>query len=98
MTDLFEDGEGYLWIATQDGGLTRYRDGTFQRFGSGGGLPATIYGVGEDTEKIWAGGEDGHFRGEERRTSCVHGRDSGWCSRYCLWNRRWAEGARMQWG
>ena len=42
---LFEDSEGSLWIGTEDGGLTRYRDGSFTTYTTQQGLPSN---------RIWA--------------------------------------------
>jgi len=39
FTCLFEDAEGTLWSGTEDGGLTRYRDGQFRTFTTADGLP-----------------------------------------------------------
>jgi len=36
---LFEDAEGSLWIGTEDGGLTRYRNGSFTTYTTQHGLP-----------------------------------------------------------
>ncbi len=38
FTKLFEDRDKNLWICTEDGGLTRYRDGTFTSFTTQDGL------------------------------------------------------------
>ena len=37
---LYEDKEETLWVGTGDGGLTRYRDGTFTSYTAADGLPA----------------------------------------------------------
>ncbi|HKP38710.1 MAG TPA: two-component regulator propeller domain-containing protein, partial [Pyrinomonadaceae bacterium] len=39
FTCLFEDAEGTLWSGTEDGGLTRYRNGQFKTFTTADGLP-----------------------------------------------------------
>lgn len=39
FTKLFEDRDKNLWICTEDGGLTRYRDGVFTSFTTEDGLP-----------------------------------------------------------
>jgi signal transduction histidine kinase/streptogramin lyase len=38
--DLFEDGEGNLWITTEGQGVTRYKDGAFRTYTTGDGLPS----------------------------------------------------------
>ena len=50
---LFEDDAGSLWIGTEDGGLTRYRNGTFTTYTTQHGLPHNrIWG-------IWKGEQGG---------------------------------------
>ena len=39
FTKLFEDRDKDLWICTEDGGVTRYRDGSFTTFTTEHGLP-----------------------------------------------------------
>src|SRR6185436_934773 len=39
FTTLFEDASGTLLIGTEDGGLTRYRDGAFVTYTTSDGLP-----------------------------------------------------------
>lgn len=36
---LFEDGEGQLWITTENAGVTRFRDGVFNTYTTEDGLP-----------------------------------------------------------
>jgi len=63
ITDLYADPEGYLWIATQGGGLNRFHDEGFVRFSAAGGIPATIYGVNEDRhDGLWMAAPNGIFR------------------------------------
>jgi signal transduction histidine kinase/ligand-binding sensor domain-containing protein len=46
---LFEDAEGSLWIGTEDGGLTRYRNGTFTTYTTEQGLPSNhIWSIWSD--------------------------------------------------
>ncbi|HYJ47642.1 MAG TPA: two-component regulator propeller domain-containing protein, partial [Pyrinomonadaceae bacterium] len=40
FTELCEDREGNLWIATEGEGISRYRDGTFQTYTTEDGLPS----------------------------------------------------------
>jgi hypothetical protein len=40
LMDLFEDGEGNLWITTEGQGVTRYKDGAFQTYTTADGLPS----------------------------------------------------------
>jgi diguanylate cyclase (GGDEF)-like protein len=58
---LFEDREGHLWIGTELGGLTRYRDGSFRHYGPPEGLPAfPIRAIAQDKSGIlWVGTEGG---------------------------------------
>lgn len=39
---LYEDSDGTLWIGTEDGGVTRYRDGRFETYGTEDGLPGNL--------------------------------------------------------
>ena len=87
---LAEGGDGSLWFGTADG-LVRLRDGRFQRFGEGDGLPSSsITSVAADSDgglvvlttagpAWWS---DGHFRawpsGETQRIiSVASARDGG---------------------
>ncbi|HWP45429.1 MAG TPA: two-component regulator propeller domain-containing protein, partial [Blastocatellia bacterium] len=64
---LCEDAEGNLWAGTQDGGLTRYRDGVFTSYTTGDGLPENfIRGLFRDGENgllvVTDGGKMVHWR------------------------------------
>jgi signal transduction histidine kinase/ligand-binding sensor domain-containing protein len=61
VTSLFEDGAGTLWIGFETGGMTRYRDGTFQMVQiSPAWSGRKIVAIGADTAgDIWALGLDG---------------------------------------
>ncbi len=39
---MYEDRDGTLWIGTEEGGLTRYRDGTFKSYTTQDGLPHNV--------------------------------------------------------
>src|SRR6266576_1265962 len=46
---LFEDADGSLWIGTEDGGLTRYHNGTFATYTTQQGLPHNrVWGIWGD--------------------------------------------------
>jgi signal transduction histidine kinase len=53
---LRADREGALWIGTEDGGVTRMKDGAFRSFGVADGLPdPTVGAIQEDgSGRIWA--------------------------------------------
>ncbi len=63
VTDLHEDDEGTMWLAT-DGGLLRYQDGRFTTFTREHGLPEdACYRILEDDEGfLWLSGDRGVFR------------------------------------
>ncbi len=55
ITALFEDGEGTLWIGHETGGLSRYKDGTFQNWPlapgwSGGPIEAI---AADEQNQLW---------------------------------------------
>src|SRR5437868_12846950 len=52
---LCEDREGNLWIGTENGGLTRYREGVFTTFTMKDGLPKdSIFSIIEDRQgNLW---------------------------------------------
>lgn len=52
---LHVDRQGTLWVGTEDGGVTRMKDGAFRSFGVADGLPAqTVGAIQEDREgHIW---------------------------------------------
>src|SRR5262245_37949438 len=54
---LHEDQQRALWIGTAEGGLVRYQDGSFNRFGTNDDLlRMTVYTIREDaTGTLWAG-------------------------------------------
>jgi ligand-binding sensor domain-containing protein len=60
VTSLFEDDSGDLWIGYETGGLTRYKDGTFQSIETPAWKGRKILAIGEDRARdIWALGVDG---------------------------------------
>src|SRR6266480_824620 len=83
---LFEDAEGNLWIGTEDGGLTRYRHGTFTTYTTQHGLP------GNRIWAIWDNGDGGilictttglvRWRGEQFLPYTA--RPGAWITRSCF--------------
>ena len=57
ITTLFESRDGTLWIGTMGGGLVRYAEGHFRRYGSREGLTDEIVSaIAEDREgTLWVG-------------------------------------------
>ena len=51
IEDLYQDREGFLWIATADGGVSRFDSVNFDSFGLKDGLPnLTVMGIAEDAD------------------------------------------------
>ncbi|HLP08164.1 MAG TPA: two-component regulator propeller domain-containing protein [Opitutaceae bacterium] len=58
---LFEAGDGTLWIGDDTGGISRYREGRFERFAFASAPRAErVYGIGSDEQgHLWAMRIDG---------------------------------------
>lgn len=69
VTDLFEDGEGSLWIGTEMGGASRLKDGKFTAYTTRDGLPDDNIGaiIQDQRGDLWMCSGDGLVRrsGEE---------------------------------
>ena len=51
VEDLYQDRQGFLWIATADGGVSRFDSARFDRFGLKDGLPnLTVMAIAEDAD------------------------------------------------
>ena len=51
IEDLYQDREGFLWIATADGGVSRFDSARFDTFGLKDGLPnLTVMAIAEDAD------------------------------------------------
>ncbi len=51
IEDLYQDREGFLWVATADGGVSRFDSVHFDRFGRKDGLPhLTVMAIAEDAD------------------------------------------------
>ena len=51
IEDLYQDREGFLWIATADGGVSRFDSAHFDNFGLKDGLPnLTVMAIAEDAD------------------------------------------------
>src|SRR5258706_2912202 len=61
---LYLDANGYLWIATGGGGLSRYKDGTVFNFTTRQGLPPQTISqiIEDDFGYLWLGGSRGIVR------------------------------------
>ena len=61
---LYEDAEGNLWIGSEHGGLTRYRDGVFTNYSLRDGLPSTsvLSLAGDASGDVWIGTLEGLAR------------------------------------
>jgi signal transduction histidine kinase/ligand-binding sensor domain-containing protein len=61
---LAEKNDGTVWIGTVRGGLLRFRDGKFTRFGVNDGLPNDIICqiLTDDAGNLWIGSHQGIFR------------------------------------
>ena len=50
---LYEDAEGNLWVGTEHGGLTRYRQGVFTNYSLSDGLPSdSVLSLGGDGDDL----------------------------------------------
>ena len=51
VEDLYQDRQGFLWIATADGGVSRFDSARFDTFGLKDGLPnLTVMAIAEDAD------------------------------------------------
>ncbi|MCY4606932.1 MAG: hypothetical protein OXE49_22105 [Gemmatimonadetes bacterium] len=51
IEDIYQDRQGFLWIATADGGVSRFDSARFDTFGLKDGLPnLTVMAIAEDAE------------------------------------------------
>ena len=51
VEDIYQDRQGFLWIATADGGVSRYDSARFDTFGLKDGLPnLTVMAIAEDAD------------------------------------------------
>ena len=51
IEDLYQDRQGFLWIATADGGVSRFDSAHFDNFGLKDGLPnLTVMAIAEDAD------------------------------------------------
>ena len=49
VEDIYQDRQGFLWIATADGGVSRFDSARFDTFGLKDGLPnLTVMAIAED--------------------------------------------------
>lgn len=64
---LYEDRQGILWISSEHGGLTRYRQGQFTNLSTAEGLPSDSLGhVREDREgNLWIATDNGLVRSRD---------------------------------
>ena len=55
VEDIYQDQRGLLWIATADGGVSRFDGAHFDTFGLSDGLPSlTVSTIAEDQERATA--------------------------------------------
>ena len=51
VEDLYQDRQGFLWVATADGGVSRFDSAHFDNFGLKDGLPnLTVMAIAEDAD------------------------------------------------
>lgn len=51
IEDIYQDGHGWLWVATADGGVSRFDSARFDSFGLEDGLPnLTVMSIAEDAD------------------------------------------------
>ena len=57
IEDIYQDRRGLIWIATADGGVSRFDGETFENFGLSDGLPhLTVMTIAEDADgRLWFG-------------------------------------------
>src|ERR1035441_4185688 len=73
---LYEDRNGELWLGTQDGGVTRYRHGSFTTFTTLNGLPHNhVRGItGDDAGNLWVLAGDSIMQWQETTGRFIHRR------------------------
>lgn len=74
---MFVDSRGTLWAGTEDSGLYRYRDGSFEKYNSKNELyNSSIAALLEDREgSLWTGGNSGLNRLRNTRASVYSNED-----------------------
>ena len=51
VEDIYQDRQGFIWVATADGGVSRFDSARFDRFGLKDGLPnLTVMAIAEDAD------------------------------------------------
>lgn len=82
---LCEDGQGYLWLGTQGGGICRFDGATFEVFSTDDGLPSNyIFAINKTPDgEIWAAGNAGLSRFRNKQFQPVEGLQY---PAYCLYN------------
>ncbi len=69
-----EDAPESIWIATQEGGVSRFQSGEWTIYGTADGLPDNIvYGLGQDQYgRVWAATESGVAYWQNERWTAYH--------------------------
>ncbi len=69
VNQIFQDSKGYIWFATQGGGVNRFNGKEFKNFTKSEGLPSNdVTYIAEDKKgEIWVATSEGvlHFNGRE---------------------------------
>ena len=79
VEDIYQDRQGFLWIATADGGVSRFDSARFDTFGLKDGLPnLTVMAIAEDADgRLLFGAYGGGVAAYDGRDFQVYTTDHG---------------------